>query len=52
MYPYGYSVGILSPGDEVKDGVIHFGIEDGPIEVHFKPLEDSDAAAVYKLDIE
>ena len=43
MYPYGYSVGKLSLGDEVKDR---------SIEVHCKPLEDSDVAAVYTLDNE
>ncbi|MFS8652256.1 MAG: hypothetical protein FWJ66_10125 [Caldibacillus sp.] len=40
----------LQPGKKLN-GVAHFGVESGPIEIYFQPLLSFDNPAVFKVDL-
>lgn len=49
-YPLELTTGSIQPGEKIN-GVAHFGIEEGPIEVHFKPIISIDEKAIFKVPI-
>ncbi|GEN30279.1 hypothetical protein HNQ35_000017 [Cerasibacillus quisquiliarum] len=50
-YPLDNTMGSLAPGKKIQ-GTEHFGIEEGPIEVHFLPAVSFSDAAIFELEIE
>lgn len=51
QYPLDNTMGSLQPGKKIQ-GVEHFGIEEGPIEVYFQPALSFDDPAIFELDVE
>ncbi|GIO25559.1 DUF5067 domain-containing protein [Ornithinibacillus bavariensis] len=50
LYPLDNTLGSLQPGKKIQ-AVGHFGIQEGPIEVYFKPLISFEEPAIFKADI-
>lgn len=50
-YPLDNTLGSLQPGKKMQ-GVEHYGIEKGPIEIYFQPMFSFDDPAIFKVDIE
>jgi len=50
-YALDNTMGSLQPGKKMQ-GVEHFGIEEGPIEVYFQPLISFEDPAIFTADIE
>jgi len=51
LYALDNTMGSLKPGKKLQ-GVEHYGIEDGPIEVYFQPMFSLDKNAIFELDVE
>lgn len=49
-YPLDNTLGSLKPGKKIQ-GVEHFGIEEGPIEIYFQPMLSFDEPAVFEVDV-
>lgn len=50
-YPLDNSMGSLQPGKKMQ-ATQHFGIEEGPIEIYFKPLISFEDPAIFSADVE
>ena len=50
-YPLDNTMGSLQPGKKIQ-GVEHFGIEEGPIEIYFAPLISFEDPAIFTADVE
>lgn len=50
-YPLDNTMGSLQPGKKIQ-GVEHFGIEEGPIEVYFQPMFSFEDPAIFELEID
>lgn len=51
LYPLDNTMGSLKPGKKMQ-GVEHYGIEEGPIELYFQPMFSLDEEAIFELEIE
>lgn len=51
LYPLDNTMGSLQPGKKIQ-GVEHFGIEEGPIEIYFAPLISFEDPAIFTADVE
>ena len=50
-YPLDNTLGSLQPGKKMQ-GVEHFGISEGPIEIYFQPLLSFEKPVIFKADVE
>lgn len=50
-YPLDNTMGSLQPGKKIQ-GVEHFGIEEGPIEIYFAPLVSFEDPAIFTADVQ
>mgnify|MGYP001159200543 FL=1 len=50
-YPLDNTMGSLAPGKKIQ-GTEHFGIEEGPLELHYQPALSLEDAAIFELEIE
>lgn len=50
-YPLENTIGSLKSGKKIQ-GIEHFGIEEGPIEVYFQPMLSMADEAIFELNIE
>lgn len=51
LYPLDNTMGSLQPGKKMQ-GVDHYGIEEGPIEIYFQPLLSFEDPAIFEANIE
>src|SRR5690625_1935480 len=49
-YPLDNTMGSLQPGKKIQ-GVEHYGIEEGPIEVYFQPAFSFEDPAIFELEV-
>src|SRR5690625_2580439 len=49
-YPLDNTMGSLQPGKKIQ-GVEHYGIEEGPIEVYFQPSFSFEDPAIFELEV-
>lgn len=50
-YPLDNTLGSLKPGKKIQ-GVEHYGIEEGPIEIYFQPMFSLDEEAIFEIEVE
>ncbi|MFC2948576.1 DUF4352 domain-containing protein [Virgibacillus sediminis] len=50
-YPLDNTMGSLQPGKKIQ-GVEHFGIEEGPIEIYFQPLVSFEDPAIFTAEVQ
>lgn len=51
LYPLDNTLGSLQPGKKIQ-GVEHYGIEGGPIEIYFRPMLSFEDAAIFEAPVE
>lgn len=51
LYPLDGTMGSLQPGKKIQ-GVDHYGIEQGPIEIYFQPMISFEDPAIFEAEVE